>query len=290
MKTLPISIFVLFLCLVSLPADAAVRIEAVYEEKLHRIVDVRRTNPIIEVDGKRHTLSRSKFRINRNGGNPFEGGSFEIKDKQTRSRSLKSFQTGDQFNTSLYFRAQIKTTADIKNCFIAIELTPENGKSGFLLAELPNLKAGKWTKIDFDVPTYKALGGGRAKHYLFTNGFQVLPDRQFNQQLQRQARVAARGPKEVDGPPQIITPYNPGFPKELIGVISKGTVRMEYIIGKEGRARNVKVLESTHELLEQPAINAIMKTEYQAGIKEGKPVATRLRQTIEFNAPKKAKS
>ena len=66
----------------------------------------------------------------------------------------------------------------------------------------------------------------------------------------------------------------------------EGNVRLEYSVGKDGHARNVKVLESSHELLEQPAIDSIVKSTFQSGIKEGRPMAARLRQTINFISPK----
>ena len=182
MKTFRLTLLLLVLWLGSSYADAAIRIEVVYKEKFHKVIDVKGTRPVIEVEGKRRTLSRSKIRINRNGGDAFGGGSFELKNRQLRSKSLVSMETGDEFNAALDFKAQIKSSVDLKNNFIAIELISESGKRGIILAELPNFKADKWTRVGFDVQTYKVLSGGSANHYIFTNGYQVLPQGQFLRQ------------------------------------------------------------------------------------------------------------
>lgn len=270
-----------------LNAEAAVSIEVKYKNQMHRVVDVRRNQPVIEVEGKRRTLSRAQIGMRRDGGITFEGGYFELKDRRIRSQSLISSSTGGEFNSRLFFNAKIKTSVDLENCILVIELNPAFGNSRIVLAELPNFEANKWTKVYFSVPTNKSLGGGKAKHYIFSDGHQILPKRQYNQFRQRQARVNVSGPQRQDRPPQVVTTFNPGFPKALIGVIAEGSVRLEYTIGMGGKAQNIKVLQSTHELLEQPAIEAITKSTYQSAIKQGKPVSTRLRQTVSFTASKK---
>ena len=97
--------------------------------------------------------------------------------------------------------------------------------------------------------------------------------------------MAARQPKLPDGPPKVLLGKIPRFPEELIGVVSEGSVRLEFTIGRAGKAHTIKVLESTHELFESLATHTIDTATFSPAIKDGKPFAARIRQTVLFEAP-----
>ena len=206
MKTYCVSLLFVILGLVVLNVEAAVSIQVTYKDQQYRVIDVKRNQPVIQVEDKRRTISRSKIGMNKQDRFSFKDGYFELKDRQIRSRSQSSSSGGGQFNSRLFFKAQIRTSVDLENCFIVIELIPHAGESRIVLAELKDFKANKWTKVEFSVPTIKSLGGGKAKHYIFSGGVQVLPKRQFEQAGQGRVENTAIRSQIQDRPPQIIAP------------------------------------------------------------------------------------
>ena len=155
-------------------------IEVKYKDNYHKVIDVRRSVPVVEIEGKKRSLIRSKIRLNREGGTAFYEGYFNLRKRQIRARSQNI--NGDILDSALVFNAEIKTSVDLRNSFMVIELIPRFGESRVVLHELPNFKADKWKEVNFSVAIGISRGGGSAKHYIFTNGNQVLPQGQFMQQ------------------------------------------------------------------------------------------------------------
>ena len=272
--------------MVGVDLQAFVSIKVEYKDQFYPVIDVRSgMRPVIEVDGKRRSLRGSKYQFRQTGGVTFEGGYFEMKDRVLQTQWLESLETGAEFNYDLYFRAKVRASVDMENCFILIAIAPERHKSGVLLHQVRDLKAGKWTTVQFRVPTPVLISGGQAWEYLFTNGEEVLPHAHFAGYKRQLAQREAAKRFRPDSPPGVISQYNPGFPDALIGIVEEGSVRLEFTIGKSGQAHSIKVLEFTHELLVPAAIEAIEKTRFRAAVKNGEDVPTRLRQVINFTAP-----
>ena len=85
-----------------------------------------------------------------------------------------------------------------------------------------------------------------------------------------------------DVPPKPIKREAPVYPysQNQAGLI--GTVKVEFIIDKEGQVRNPFVVESNNPAFERPALDAILKWKYTPGVKSGRPVNTRTQQVIQF--------
>jgi TonB family protein len=289
-KTCTVSLWIIFLIAVS-PLVAYVSIKAEYKGEYYPILDCRLGHRVyIEVEGERRSIKRSIFSISHKSGIPFKGGYFEIKDRIMESRAVASLESGDIFNDELAFRAKIRTSVDLECCYIALEISSGDFVYGILLHEIPDLKAGEWIHVSFRVPTDGSWRSGTVNQYLFTNGQQVLQEGPFNKLKKKILAREARSRHREDAAPRILAPYSPGFPEALLGVIETGEVQIEFTIGKEGHAHSINVLESTHPLLEIAAVKAIEKSRYQAAVKNGQNVPTRLRQTIKFVAPSDGKA
>lgn len=89
--------------------------------------------------------------------------------------------------------------------------------------------------------------------------------------------------KNLDQAPVLKVAVPPDFPYEMRRQAKAGMVDVEYVIDAEGVVVLVRVLGSTHEAFEQPAINAVRKWKYRPGKKGGRAVNTRVQQTIRFN-------
>ena len=61
-----------------------------------------------------------------------------------------------------------------------------------------------------------------------------------------------------------------------------GVVTVLFLVGTDGRVSEVRVKESTSDLLSKAAVRAVKKWRYKKGTKNGKPVSYRIRRRIRF--------
>ena len=134
---------------------------------------------MIEVDGKKRSVTRSKIRVNQEGAPPIEGAFFELRNRSTRTQD-RTIQGGPR-SRFFVFRAEIKSNVDLKNNFIALAMRNEYGQSRLVLYEIKDLKAEKWTKVSFSVPTDNSQNKGGVQQFVFSNGIQVLDEKQHSQ-------------------------------------------------------------------------------------------------------------
>ena len=182
MRTLLLLVFCLSLGVSIL--HSAVAIEVEYKGETYPVIAVDGSSPVIEVDGKRRTVSDSSLKMRRESGAPFRGGFYGIKNRQVRTQSLSVRRGGK--NRNLIFKAEIMTSVDIEDAFIVLASAPRDGKSQFFLNELPDLKAKEWTEVDFIEiigPSYPAVKSTR--HFIFVNGQQVLTQQEVRQERRK---------------------------------------------------------------------------------------------------------
>ena len=171
----------------TLDLSAAVAIEAEYKDKIYQVIAVDGSRPVIEVDGERRTVSASSVTMRRDGGTPFKEGFYGLKEKQIRSQNLSVGR--NTRNKNLVFTAEIMTSTDLKGAFMVLASSPRDGKSQFFLNELPDLKAEEWTKlhyIEIIGPSYP--GVKTTRHFIFSNGQQVLTRQEAQQERRKQRR------------------------------------------------------------------------------------------------------
>ena len=113
MKTYRKTIVFLVFGLISLTAEGAVSIQVAYKDQQHRVIDVNRNQPVIQVEEKRRTISRSKIGMNKQDPFAFKDGYFELKDRQIRSRSQSSISSGGQFNRGGFSICRARDPAEL---------------------------------------------------------------------------------------------------------------------------------------------------------------------------------
>lgn len=84
----------------------------------------------------------------------------------------------------------------------------------------------------------------------------------------------------LDRVPNAIYTVAPEVPR---GVRQGDNVVLEFIVTPEGAVTGIRVLSSTNPLCERPAMAAIATWRFEPGIKDNKPVSTRIRLPIRFN-------
>lgn len=183
MKALRILSPVLLFCSLGFSTEAALQVQVDYKGKYYPVIDAKRALPVVEADGKKRSVTRSKIRVNREGPPPLEDAYFAIRNRHTTTRD-QTLQGGPR-SRFFVFRAEIKSNVDLENNFIAVTMRNEYGQARLIVYEVRDLKADKWTKVSFSVPTDNSQNRGGIQQYLFSNGTQVLDERNYNQQQRR---------------------------------------------------------------------------------------------------------
>lgn len=88
---------------------------------------------------------------------------------------------------------------------------------------------------------------------------------------------------ELDERPRPVFQIAPRYPYAMKQASVKGWVDCEWVIEANGSCSRVRAKDSSHREFEEPTIDAIIKSKWKAGKKDGKAVATRVVQRITFN-------
>ncbi len=82
-------------------------------------------------------------------------------------------------------------------------------------------------------------------------------------------------------PPVLLTSVEPVYPRLALQMRASGTVRLECIIGVDGRLASIRVV-SGHPLLAQAALEAVRQWRYQPTTLNGEPVQVAMRVRVTF--------
>lgn len=87
---------------------------------------------------------------------------------------------------------------------------------------------------------------------------------------------------EIDQKPRAVYQTAANYPSELRGKKLEGTVSVIFIVDANGRVSNPRVEKSSHPAFEKPALDSVKQWKFEAGVKGGERVATRMRAPIRF--------
>jgi TonB family protein len=88
---------------------------------------------------------------------------------------------------------------------------------------------------------------------------------------------------QLDRFPQVKARSAPTYPDELRQAGITGEVLVEFVVDGNGAVQGAFPVSSTHPDFEAAAVAAVEKWKFDAGLKGGRPVNTRLRQAITFS-------
>lgn len=95
-------------------------------------------------------------------------------------------------------------------------------------------------------------------------------------------KVIPSGERTDIQPRALIRPA-PRYPADMALARVRGRVTVEFIIDSEGNVRNALVMRSNYKEFEEPALTAVRQWKYTPGQRQGRPVAVRVSQLLEFN-------
>ncbi len=87
---------------------------------------------------------------------------------------------------------------------------------------------------------------------------------------------------QLDQKPRVLVATTPLYPYSMQNSKTKGEVTVEFIIDENGRVSRPRVIKSSHREFEQAAIDAVMKSKWQPGRKDGRDVRTIVHLPVNF--------
>jgi TonB family protein len=102
-------------------------------------------------------------------------------------------------------------------------------------------------------------------------------------ELQRLVTEPVYSLKEVDQAPVAISQQAVTYPRTLRTQRLEGSVNVGFTITSKGAVLDPHAVSSTNEAFEQAAIDAVKKWKYKPGLKDGKPVSTKVQVTLTFS-------
>lgn len=90
-------------------------------------------------------------------------------------------------------------------------------------------------------------------------------------------------PGELDVLPTLRNAEVPIYPPEMRRAGLEGMVLVEFVVDRNGRVSEPRVIRSNNPYFERPALNAVRRWTFKPGQKGGRAANTRIQQTITFN-------
>lgn len=82
--------------------------------------------------------------------------------------------------------------------------------------------------------------------------------------------------------PTVVKQVRAGYTEKAMNARIEGNVALDAVVLADGKVGDVTVVESLDDGLDQQAIESMKQWEFKPGLKDGKPVAVRIRVIISF--------
>lgn len=83
-------------------------------------------------------------------------------------------------------------------------------------------------------------------------------------------------------PPVPVRTASPKVPREFSDAGKAGLVTVNFVVDEQGSVQDAKVVKTTAEILDSPAVEAVMKWKFKPAKKDGQPFAMRVSIPIKF--------
>src|SRR4249920_248326 len=82
--------------------------------------------------------------------------------------------------------------------------------------------------------------------------------------------------------PTVVKQVRAGYTEKAMNARIEGNVALDAVVLADGKVGDVTVVESLDDGLDQQAIESMKQWEFKPGVKDGEPVAVRIRVIISF--------
>lgn len=265
-------LYYLFLSLaIWAPSSFGAKAIATYRNEEYDVTGIKNENVIVRINNRLRTIKAERITIVDDAANQYPA---VVADMDNLLVTLKSKGT-----RSLIVEADIKVSADLSDCFLVLVSGSSNDVSTVVRA-LPDLRANQSSKVSFTVKTGKFTKMEPFRLCLFSEGKSIV--------LQDGSDIVKRRITPYEQMPRALFQVEAIFPESLRDQYSQATVLMEFTIGEDGNAINVKALESPDERFSKSAIDSLQKSRFGPRYVQGIPKSTRIKQAIVFRNQKPA--
>ena len=265
-------LYYLFLSLaIWAPSSFGAKAIATYRNEEYDVTGIKNENVIVRINNRLRTIKAERITIVDDAANQYPA---VVADMDNLLVTLKSKGT-----RSLIIEADIKVSADLSDCFLVLVSGSSNDVSTVVRA-LSDLPANQSSKVSFTVKTGKFTKMEPYRLCLFSEGKSIV--------LQDGSDIVKRRITPYEQMPRALFQVESIFPESLRDQYSQATVLMEFTIGEDGNAINVKALESPDERFSKSAIDSLQKSRFGPRYVQGIPKSTRIKQAIVFRNQKPA--
>jgi len=206
--------------------------------------------------------------------------------REFRSASEEAL-TNNGTSGALYFSAEFEAPSVLKNIFIVLEFTSEDGGKFVFPFEGGTLRPHELKSIVVRVPIADAFDHGKLNLHVFTDGWEV-----FNPDIPRpdleaalDSVVAKRIANVQDAPPKPLVGPTPEYPAKLRKAGIKGDAKVSFVISPSGLVLTPELKSASDPAFGEAALAAIRQWRFLPKIKEGRAVETTVTLPFVFSPP-----
>src|SRR5262245_13749827 len=149
-------------------------------------------------------------------------------------------------------------------------------------AQAPALEAASLSAIADALNGSAGGGGDFAEALTFASGGKIGGTGKAG--VLEQTMEKAFSLDEIDQKPRAIFQASPIYPSEMRGKKIEWVVTLIFLVDASGKVTNPKVEKSSASAFDRPALDAIKRWKFEAGVKGGQRVPCGMRETIRFQA------
>lgn len=256
------------------PASFGEQFFAKKKGKALPIIGANGSNPIVKEKGKLVTVRKAE--IIAKEGKRSKPSEFSIEISRSKVVTHKEPRAKLQIDLSVRSSKPIEGA----HLFVRTLYLSDGLARKAVIAALPKIEASEENEITLSIPTATYWERETIEILVFHEdrqiklGNELVPHRTSVRPDSALPRVLfqVEGPKPPDG---------------LLDDAPQAYVKVEFYIDRDGKVREARAIDHTHEELVDSAITSIKTSKYIPRYKDGDPVRSKLVQTIWFKRPKK---
>jgi TonB family protein len=206
---------------------------------------------------------------------------------EVRTSGLLLHNSANEINNDFMFRGEFKSPYRLHNVFLVLEMETQRVGAAIFYQEIGELEPGVTRPLALRVPMHEAIGSGKYKMHLFSDGAELLhsqlPPAYREEQLDRM--VAKRIKGVVNAEPRPFFGPQPDYPESLRHDPKKGSVLVGFRILGNGVVADPEIKSATDPAFGQVALDCIRLWRFLPRMRDGRPQEMTVTMPFEFALP-----
>lgn len=242
------------------------------------VLAARGTRPIIEENGKRIIGEGNRYALH-----PIENifpAFVAVHDLRVKTTAIQLMDTASLINNQFEFTGEFVSATPLKDVFLAMDLTFENGQRSIFIQEIGNLEARISRRLNVAFAMGYPLGSGRYEFHVFSEGVEVLNSMQpFDLRERLLDRLVAKySAGQPDGLPRPFICPPPEYPAKLAKSKVAGHADVRIRVRTTGAVVDPVLTAASDPAFGDAAIAAVRQWRFIPAMKNGR--ATEMTVTL----------